>query len=64
MSEEEADNLHDLFVEQHLSYFTEFAIDGEEPDAIMFDTEQNAHKAIWYKIPKGLEDQAHIKYQT
>jgi len=64
ISETEVDNLHDLFVEQHISYFTEYAIDGIEPDAIIFDTEYYAHKAIWYTKPKGIEDQATIKYQT
>ncbi len=64
INEEEVDNLHDIFVEQHTSYFTEFAIDGVEPDAIIFDTEYYAHKAIWYTKPKWLEDQANIKYQT
>ena len=64
VTEEEVENLHDLFVEQHTSYFTEFAIDGEEPDAIIFDTEYYAHKAIWYTKPKGLDDQANLKYET
>lgn len=64
ITEEEVENLHDLFVEQHTSYFTEFAIDGEEPDAIIFDTEAYSHKAIWYTKPKGLEDQANLKYET
>ncbi len=62
INEEELENLHDLFVEQHTSYFTEFAIDGVEPDAIIFDTEYFAHKAIWYTKPKWLEDQANNKY--
>lgn len=64
ISEFEMENLHDMFVEQHIPYFTEFAIDGVEPDAIIFDTEYYAHKAIWYTKPKGLEDQATIKYQA
>lgn len=64
ITEEEVENLHDLFVEQHTSYFTEFAIDGIEPDAIIFDTEYYAHKAIWYSKPKWLEDQANIKYNA
>ncbi len=64
ISEFEMENLHDLFVEQHTPYFTEFAVDGVEPDAIIFDTEYYAHKAIWYTKPKGLEDQATIKYQA
>lgn len=57
------ENLHDLFVEQHTAYFTEFAIDGEEPDAIIFDTEYYNHKAIRYGKPKGLDDQANLKYE-
>lgn len=52
ITEEEVENLHDLFVEQHTSYFTEFTIDSEEPDAIIFDTEAYSHKAIWYTKPK------------
>jgi len=64
VSEDEVENLHDMFVEQHTSYFTEFAIGGEEPDAIIFDTEYYAHKAIRYTKPKGLEDEANLKYQT
>jgi hypothetical protein len=52
ISEEEVENLHDLFVEQNTAYFTEFAIDGEEPDAIIFDTENYSHKAIRYSKPK------------
>jgi hypothetical protein len=63
ITENEVENLHDLFIEQHTTYFTEFAIDGEEPDAIIFDTEYYAHKAIRYSKPKGLEDQANIKYE-
>jgi len=63
VTEEEVENLHDLFVEQHTGYFTEFAIDGEEPDAIIFDTEQYSHKAIRYGKPKWLEDQANLKYE-
>ena len=63
ISEEEMENMNDIFVQQHTAYFTEFAVDGVEPDAIIFDTEYYAHKAIWYTKPKGLEDQATIKYQ-
>ncbi len=64
ISEEEQENLQDPFVQSHMEYFTEFAIDGEEPDAIIFDTEYYHHKAIWYNTPKGLEDQATLKYQV
>ena len=52
ISPEEAENLQDLFVQQHMHFFTEYAIDGVEADAIIFDTEGSNHKAIWYTKPK------------
>lgn len=60
---EEAENLQDLFVQQHMHYFTEYAVDGVEADAIIFDTEGTNHKAIWYTKPKWLDDQASLKYK-
>ncbi len=63
VTEEEVENLHDLFIEQNTAYFTEFAIDGEEPDAIIFDTEHYHHKTIRYGKPQGLDDQASLKYE-
>lgn len=64
ISSEESENLQDLFVQQHLHAFTEYSVDGVEPDAILFDTEANSHKAIWYTKPKWLEDQANLKYKA
>ena len=61
---EEAENLQDLYVQQHMHFFTEFAIDGVEADAMIFDTEGSNHKAIWYTTPKGLDDQATLKYKV
>jgi len=48
----EAENLQDLYVQQHTAAFTEYAIDGIEPDAILFDTDSYSHKAIWFTSPK------------
>jgi len=48
----EAEATQDLFVQQHMHYFTEFAVDEVEPDAIIFDTANYNHKAIWYSKPK------------
>ena len=64
ISAQEAENLQDMFVQQHTHLFTEYSIDGVEPDAILFDTDGNSHKAVWYEKPKWLEDQANIKYKT
>ena len=52
IDEKESENLHDIYVEQHLHCFTEYAIDTVEPDAIIFDTANYLHKAIWYTKPK------------
>jgi hypothetical protein len=35
-----------------MHYFTEFSLDEVEPDAIVFDTTNFGHKAIWYNKPK------------
>jgi len=52
ISAQEAENLQDMFVQQHTHLFTEYSIDGVEPDAILFDTDGNSHKAVWYEKPK------------
>ena len=62
MSQEEAENLQHPFVLQHESKFTEYEIDGEAPDAIIFDTDHLVHKAVRYTKPKMLENQATLKY--
>jgi hypothetical protein len=62
MSQQEAENLQDPYIVQHTQNFTEYEIDGEEPDAIIFDTDSYGHKAIWYTKPKMLENQATLKY--
>lgn len=63
MSEQEASNLQDAYVLQHGHYFTEYSINGEEPDAILFDTASENHKAIRYTKPSSIEYQATPKYQ-
>ena len=44
--------LQDMYVQQNLHMFTEYAIDENEPDAIIFDTDGTHHKAVWYDEPK------------
>ncbi|MCF7834929.1 DUF87 domain-containing protein [Candidatus Gracilibacteria bacterium] len=63
LSELELKNLENQFVVDHDYLFREFNIDGDEPDAIIFDTDNNSHKALRYTKPKGLEDQTNIKYK-
>jgi len=52
ISSAESEDLQDMFVQDHMHYFTEFAIDQVEPDAIIFDTANYGHKAVWYTKPK------------
>lgn len=61
ISEQEAENCQDMFVQQHMHYFTEFSIDGVEPDYIIFDINNSGHKAIWIAKPKWIDDQANLK---
>lgn len=63
LNDKEVKNLEDQFVLDHDYLFREFNIDWVEPDAIIFDTDNNSHKAIWYTKPKWLDDQANIKYK-
>lgn len=63
LSELELKNLENQFVVDHDYLFREFNIDGDEPDAIIFDTDNNSHKALRYTKPKWLEDQTNIKYK-
>ena len=63
MSQEEAENLQHPFVLQNDAKFTEYEIEGEAPDAIIFDTDHLSHKAVRYTKPKMLENQATIKYR-
>ena len=46
LSEIEVKNLENQFILDHDYLFREFNIDGIEPDAIIFDTDNNSHKAI------------------
>jgi hypothetical protein len=63
LSQTEAENLQNPFVIQHEVKYTEYEIDGEAPDAIIFDTDHFNHKAVRYTKPKMLENQANIKYR-
>ena len=45
-------NLEDQFILDHDYLFREFNIDGIEPDSMIFDIDNNSHKAIWYTKPK------------
>ncbi|MBU0627453.1 hypothetical protein KKG31_00685 [Patescibacteria group bacterium] len=52
VSEQEAENVQDIYIQQHMHLFTEYEISKEEPDAMIFDTADYNHKAIRYNKPK------------
>lgn len=63
ISSTEAENMQDQFVQDRMHFFTEYAIDEVEPDAIMFDTSNQGHKAVRYTKPKWLDIQADLKFK-
>ncbi len=63
ISQQEAENLQHPFIIQQETKYTEYEINGEEPDAIIFDTDHFIHKAVRYTKPQMLENQASIKYR-
>jgi len=55
--------MQNQFVQDRMHFFTEYAVDEVEPDAIIFDTSNQGHKAVWYTKPKGLDVQADLKFK-
>lgn len=51
-------NFEERFLAEHMKYFKEYAIDGVEPDRIIFDTEEWDHKTIWFNKPKNFDKYA------
>lgn len=62
VNEDEFENLQDIFVQTKLHNFKEWSISGQEPDAIVFDTATNKHKAVWYTAPQSLDNEANKKF--
>ena len=44
------------FLKKHKKLFKTYAINGAEPDKIIFDTEEGDHKAIWYNKPEKFDE--------
>lgn len=47
----EIENIKNNIVEWELGMFQETKINGEEPDAIIFNIKNKKHKLVWYKEP-------------
>jgi len=48
-------NFEEVFIKNHLQHFAKYAIDGIEPDQIIFDTDEWDHKAARFTKPKTLD---------
>jgi len=62
VTEQEFRNLQHPTVQTNQFLFTEYAIWKEEPDAIIFDIKYLNHKAVWYKSPEMINDEAIKKF--
>ncbi|HKL44545.1 MAG TPA: DUF87 domain-containing protein [Candidatus Absconditabacterales bacterium] len=63
ISEQEYENTQDIFVRTKENLFKDSAINGIEPDAIIFDTKNNKHKICWYKRPSNFKDDLELKFK-
>ena len=63
MTPAEIEDAQHPYVIQNETKFAEYTIDGLEPDAIIFDVDSGANKAVRYEKPKMLENQANLKYR-
>jgi len=54
VSEKEYEDSQKDFVQQHNYLFDEYSIDGKQADAIIFDTKNNYHKAVFYTEPQNI----------
>ena len=60
LENDEIVNLQEPFIEENMSLFNAYAINGIQPDAIVFDIRLRKHKAVWYMIPAHLEADAYF----
>lgn len=64
VTEKEFENIQNDIVQQHEYLFSEWTINGEQPDAIVYDTENSYHKAIFYKTPEEIQKVADLRVQS
>jgi len=60
LENDEIANLQEPFIEENMSLFNAYAIDGRQPDAIVFDTKMRKHKGVRYTMLANLEADAYL----
>jgi len=60
LENDEIANLQEPFIEENMSLFNAYAINGRQPDAIIFDIKLRKHKGVWYSLPEHLEADAYF----
>lgn len=60
LENDEIANLQEPFIEENMSLFNAYAIDGRQPDAIVFDTKMRKHKGVRYTMVANLEADAYL----
>ncbi|MCK9466725.1 MAG: DUF87 domain-containing protein [Candidatus Absconditabacterales bacterium] len=63
VNEKEYENSQNLFVQSKLGLFRDSKMDGEEADAIIFDTKNNRHKLCRYKKVKNFDPNLELKFE-
>lgn len=60
LENDEIANLQEPFIEENMSLFNAYAINGRQPDAIVFDTKLRKHKWVRYTMITSLEADAYL----
>jgi len=60
LENDEVANLQEPFIEEHMNLFNAYAINGRQPDAIVFDTKLRKHKWVRYSLIDNLEADAYF----
>lgn len=60
LENDEIASLQEPFIEENMSLFNAYAINGRQPDAIVFDTKLRKHKWVWYTMIENLEADAYF----
>ena len=60
VANDEIVNLQNPFIEENMILFDQYAINGKQPDAIVFDTKMRKHKAVWYRSIEHIDADAYF----
>jgi hypothetical protein len=64
LSEDEASALGDFNVQQNVHRFADFAIGGQQADAMVMDIDHQNFKYVRYTKPAGLDEEADVQYRV